>query len=294
MKTNYHTHTKFCDGKACAQDMVLDAISCGFDILGFSSHAAYPYQSEWHIKTEKYQEYVSTIRSLAQEYKEKIKILLGFEADFLPAVLTPDKNHYKKFNPDFIIGSVHYVINFENPSIKGFPQKDCDIPVNCFAIDGSEEEVKYGLEKMFSCDGKKVVQTYFSLEREMISSCNFDIIGHPDIVRKRNSTLHFFDENDEWYKKELKETALAIAKSGKIAEVNYGGISRGTLNDTYPSLPFLELLKKYDVPLTISSDSHNVAQMNNGYDFAIQQIKNAGYSEFFYLYNGKWLKTTLD
>ena len=36
IKTNYHTHTSFCDGKSTAEQMILSAIDKKFDILGFS------------------------------------------------------------------------------------------------------------------------------------------------------------------------------------------------------------------------------------------------------------------
>ena len=38
IKTNYHTHSTFCDGKNTPEEMVLKAIEDNFDILGFSSH----------------------------------------------------------------------------------------------------------------------------------------------------------------------------------------------------------------------------------------------------------------
>ena len=43
IKTNYHTHTEFCDAKNTAEEMVLAAIEKNFSILGFSSHAMYPF-----------------------------------------------------------------------------------------------------------------------------------------------------------------------------------------------------------------------------------------------------------
>lgn len=297
MKTNYHTHTTFCDGKSSVEEMIQDAISSGFDILGFSSHAASPYSSSWHLKPVQYDEYCASVRDLGKKYESNIKILLGFEADYFPLVCKPDKSRYEKFSPDFLIGSVHYVINldaeFSDIEYRGYPQEDCDIPYQCFAIDGSEEEVKFGLENMFLGDGKKACQTYFQLERQMIEECDFDIIGHPDIVRKRNAALKFFCEDDEWYKRELKETASIISKSNKIVEVNYGGIARGTLNDTYPSLDFMRILKEKNVPLTISADAHNVGQLNCGYDFAVEQMKKAGYKEFFYLEDGHWISESI-
>ena len=38
MKQNLHTHSIFCDGKDTIEEMTLEAISKGFDILGFSGH----------------------------------------------------------------------------------------------------------------------------------------------------------------------------------------------------------------------------------------------------------------
>ena len=35
MKQNLHTHSIFCDGKDTIEEMTLEAISKGFDILGF-------------------------------------------------------------------------------------------------------------------------------------------------------------------------------------------------------------------------------------------------------------------
>ena len=39
MKSNYHTHTTFCDGRDTPEAMVEAAVERGFDVLGFSSHS---------------------------------------------------------------------------------------------------------------------------------------------------------------------------------------------------------------------------------------------------------------
>ena len=288
IKSNFHTHTDFCDGKSSPEKMIQSAIEKKFDILGFSSHATYPYKSSWHLNPVRYNEYISEIERLKNVYKDKIEIYRGFEADYIPLVSTPDKQHYEQFKPDYIIGSVHFVVNLDCPEKKGFPQEDSDIPVNCFSIDSFTEEVEQGIKLLFDGDGKKASQSYFAIVREMVSSANFDVIGHLDILRKRNGTLKFFDENAEWYKNELCATAKIIAQSGKIVEINYGGIARGSLNDTYPSLHFLKLLNKLDVPITINSDAHNFDHIDTGYEFAIKNAISAGYSETQYFSNGKW------
>ena len=294
IKTNYHTHTNFCDGKTTAEKIVTSAIEKKFDILGFSSHSAYPYKSSWHINPNKHADYVNEIQRLKSQYKDKIEICLGFEADYLPLVCTPDKSRFAEFNPDYIIGSVHYVVNLDEPEKKGFIQEESDIPVNCFSIDSFAEEVQQGIELLFDGDGKKACQNYFALVREMATSFNFDIIGHLDILRKRNSTVKFFDENSQWYKNELSATAKTIAKSGKIIEVNYGGIARGSLMDTYPSVDFLKMLKTFDIPITINSDAHNFDHIDTGYEIAIKNAICAGYTETQYLSNGRWHSQKID
>lgn len=294
IKTNYHTHTNFCDGKTTAEKMVISAIEKKFDILGFSSHTAYPYKSSWHLNPNKHKDYVAEILRLKESYRNKLELCLGFEADYLPLVCTPDKSRFEEFNPDYVIGSVHYVVNLDAPEKKGFPQEESDIPVNCFSIDSFTEEVQQGIDLLFDGDGKKACQSYFALVREMITSFNFDIIGHLDILRKRNNQLKFFDENSQWYKNEIEATAKTISKSGKIVEINYGGIARGSLMDTYPSIDFLKKLKTFDIPITINSDAHNFNHIDTGYEIAIKNAISAGYSETQYLSKGKWHSQKID
>ena len=40
IKCNYHTHTKYCDGKNTPDEMVQRAIELGFTHLGFSEHSS--------------------------------------------------------------------------------------------------------------------------------------------------------------------------------------------------------------------------------------------------------------
>ena len=125
-KINLHTHSTFCDGRFSAEEMVLAAIEKGFTILGFSGHSIYPLnpdfyapEKSWHILPENLTAYVQEILRLKQKYEPQIKILLGFEADFLEdntaskkiGNAVPDKAVFAKFNPDYLIGSVHFVTN---------------------------------------------------------------------------------------------------------------------------------------------------------------------------------------
>lgn len=267
IKTNYHTHTIFCDGNNTIEELVQTAIQKGFSHLGFSGHSMYPFASTWHISPKQMEEYCTQVRQAAQKYSEKISILLGFEADFCPAISEPSFSTYKKFSPDFLIGSVHYVFT-KNGRL---------------AVDYSAEKLSQKIKELFNGNSKKLVCEYFYLQREMLAKSDFTIIAHPDLIRKNNAKLNLFNESETWYRKELKATAKAIAKAGVIAEINTGAIARKTMNSPYPSSEFLSLLRMNNVPITINSDCHNATDLDTGFTIAKKMAIKAGYSEVAYL-----------
>lgn len=270
IKTNYHTHTNFCDGKFSAEEMIWAAIDHKINILGFSGHSMYPFAHDYHISPKEHEAYVNEIRRLAAAYKDKLEIYCGFEADFVEGLSAPNSSFYKKFNPDYLIGSVHYVFGS-----KGF-----------FEADGSLEDIIDGIDKYFDGNRKEAVQTYFAEQREMLEKNSFTFWAHPDLIRKQNSKNTLFDERESWYKKELKATAKAAAKAGVVAEVNTGGIARGYLDSPYPSIEYLEILHENNIPVTFASDSHSTETIDFWFDEAIQYIKKAGYSEIHYFQAG--------
>ena len=222
MKANFHTHTTFCDGRDTPEAMVRAALAKGFDALGFSSHSEMLRDPA---------AYVAEIRALAERYRGRIRILCGLEADWpCPLDLSPY---------DYVIGSVHFL-----PSPSGAR----------LAIDHSPEILAGILRDAFGGDGAALVRAYFAAEREMVAAGRFDIVGHPDLVRKFNATHPFFDEGAAWYREELERTADVIAASGKVVEVNTGAIARGWLDDAYPSPAFRALLRarRWTAPSTVS------------------------------------------
>lgn len=114
----------------------------------------------------------------------------------------------------------------------------------------------------------------------MLRKGDFTIIGHPDLIRKTNCKTHFFNEEDMWYKRELKATAKEIAHAGVISEINTGAIARGYMNDMYPSSYFLSLLHDAGVPVTINSDAHTTGGLDCAFDEAKLRAKKAGYTEY--------------
>ena len=100
--------------------MVIAALEKGFDVLGFSGHCIHPLNPEfykpfddvWHIPASNVTAYTQEIRRLQAEYSGKIKIFLGFEADYFEdpnyGTAIPQKAAYSDFSPDYLIGAVHF------------------------------------------------------------------------------------------------------------------------------------------------------------------------------------------
>lgn len=281
LKTNYHTHSTFCDGKNTIEEIVQKAIQLKFHILGFSGHSMFPFSSDWHIPSRNIKDYCEEVLRVKEKYSDQLKICLGFEADYIQGMTVPSFENYGEFKPDFLIGSVHYV-----------PGKN-----GTFEADGNFEKTRKCVEEAYGGSAKKAVQAYFDAERSMIAKGDFTFIGHPDLIRKQNSpknpTGPLFDEKDSWYRKEVDITAKAIAKSGLCVEINTGGMARQYLDSPYPSPYFLEKLHELKVPVTINSDSHSVETLDYWFEEAVQYAKKAGYTELMFHDSGSLKSQTI-
>jgi len=255
MLVNLHTHSIWCDGKDTPETIVKAAIRKGFGGLGFSSHAMLPADPlPWPLTAEKLPLYIDEIFALKRKYSGEIEILCGVEADFIPAACSPDRQVYPA-RLDYIIGSIHFVVAPDGAWVE---------------VDKSPESLFDGIAAHFGGDAKSFISAYFAAERTMVSSFDFDIVAHPDLVRKFNAKHPWFDESAPWYAEELECTADAFAESGKTVEINTGAISRGWLDDAYPDERFIRLLKERGVKLVLSSDAHSA----NALDCAFPRFRH--------------------
>jgi len=289
---SFHVHTTFCDGNDSPEAMADAAVALGMSAIGFSAHAAWPLSSVWHLECGSYGDYLAAIANLKRTRAGEIDIFTGFEADWIPGVTAPDPAFYAEFKPDYLIGSVHWVMPERRRVAPAIATRAPNLfPAGLWSVDAPTEEVARGLASCFGGDGRKAIEAYWSAVRDMVSSCRFDIVGHLDLPRKRNGALKFFDEGASWYRRELKATVRAIARSGKIAEINTGAIPRKAMDDVYPSAELLSLLRRADVPVTVNSDAHSASHLTAAYDRAYAAARAAGYRELAILTPTGWKST---
>ena len=268
---NLHTHSNFSDGKSSAEEVVIEAINQGLEVLGFSDHSPVPFENSFAIKNDEVHNYISTIKSLKEKYQDKIDIYCSMEMDFIPGIVKDFKKTKEELGLDYMIGSVHLVGN--------------DVEKLWF-IDGSKVETyDEGLNNFYGGDIKKGVKTFFYQYNEMIETEEFDIVGHFDKIKMHNRDRYFL-EGDKWYRDLLMETLTLIKEKSLIVEVNTRGIYKKRSTDFYPSTWILPIMREMNVPVVISSDAHLPSELTLCFKEAEDALKAAGYKETMCFKNG--------
>jgi len=270
--TNYHGHCAYCDGRGSIEDYVIKAVALNMAAIGISSHAPVPFTTDWTMPGDKLQAYLQEVDDLKEKYKDQILILKSLEVDFIPGIRTPVDTLIIDSQLDYTVGSVHFVDQMADGTR--------------WAIDGPADEFQKGLQEIFNGDMKQAVLRYFELTREMIRTAQPDIIGHMDKIKMHNKTFGLFDENEAWYRDEVRQTMELLARQGVIVEINTKAFYRTGL--LFPGPEHFSLLEELNIPVTINSDAHDPDKLTNGFEEVAQMLKTAGIHQLHEFVDGKW------
>ncbi|MDR2606828.1 MAG: histidinol-phosphatase [Treponema sp.] len=271
--SSLHTHSIYCDGTDEIETICRVSFEKGLVSLGFSSHAPLSLcrntateipDTPWHMKAEKLPAYLAEIGEARKRWAGKLDIYSGLEADYIEGFASPAELRRRLPGLDYIIGSVHYIV----PSGGAY-----------FAVDGPPEGTERGFREGFGGDGEAFTGKYWDTVEAMIGEGGFDILGHVDILKKNNGEGRFFDPEDARYLRRAGEIAESALKAGIVVEVNTGGINRGRIPETYPSVKILRFFREAGVPALITSDAHRAEDLDGHYYIALQVLREAGYRE---------------
>lgn len=261
MLIDYHIHTKRCGhAEGEMEEYIAAAIEKGIREVGFADHFPMyflpPAQRDPGIamSEDELDDYVSEVLELSKKYAGQpgIEIKLGIEADYVPGFENRLKAMLDAYPFDYILGSVHFIDGwgFDNPAY---------------------------LDEYKHRDIAEVYWRYFQLVRQAAASGLFDIMAHPDLVKKfgfrpvrESSSLNGFNLQEEYLK-----TAKTFQDAGVCVEVNTAGL-RAPVREIYPSPEFLRMCRDYGIPVTLGSDAHSPGQVGEGFDKAVDLIKKAG------------------
>lgn len=116
MIMNLHTHTFRCrHASGREREYIENAIAGGLTTLGFSDHVPYPfpggYQSGFRMLCNEIDDYVDTLLALREEYKDRIDIKIGYEAEYYPKFFGDMLKLVTSREIDYLILGQHFLEN---------------------------------------------------------------------------------------------------------------------------------------------------------------------------------------
>lgn len=250
MPADYHTHTPLCHHAEGAPESYVDAaLAAGISEFGMSDHApAHPEPfDDWRMAEADLPAYFSLIERARTHAAGRIPVRAAMECDWLPGCENWIAELSSRYPWDYLIGSVHYLggWDFDNPKWLG---------------------------KWAEIDVADVWTRYWKSYAAMATSGLFDILGHPDLVKKFNGIPT--GDLDRFYEPAID----AIAASGCVIELNTAGWHKPCA-EAYPAPRFLELACSAGIPLVISSDAHAPQEVGRDFPTARAWALAAGYTE---------------
>lgn len=221
MLANYHTHTVRCNhAVGTEREYVERAIEKGFKILGFSDHTPQPYEtfyeSSTRMKMAELPDYTQTLVDLREEYKDQIKILIGYEVEYFRDYFDPLMEELRKYPLDYIIQGQHNV-----------------------------PDEPHGAYVGFQTDDEMVLASYVDHCIEGMETGLFLYLAHPDLIN--------FVGNEKLYMNQMERLVDAAVSLDQPLEVNvYGFID----HRNYPSDRFFQMASEKGARFVVGCDAH--------------------------------------
>jgi len=248
---------EFCEhAEGTLRSVVEAAVAAGLATFGLSEHAprsedrfVYPSERQKGFTIGRLQSdfaaYVAEANALAQEFSDRIEILVGFEAEVVPTVSYAVEMLAirEKHALEYMVGSVHHV---------------GEIP-----IDGTVEEFHAAVAEAGGIESLAV--RYYDTVAEMVVRLKPEVVGHLDLIR-RNAPSNA----------DLQTAAIAAAadralqsvkESGAILDLNTAGWRKG-LGSPYPTPRLVRRAAELGIGFCFGDDSHSPTQVGDGIDRA--------------------------
>ena len=255
MRADVHMHCGFSnDSETRPEDMVESAIAKGLSVICFTDHYDKDNLDWGDEAIFDVESYFQKMIALQEEYRDRIDIRIGAEIGMQPYLAEYYQNFMAQHPFDFVIGSVHSVLEH-------------DVALDFFQKHSDPEGYKIYFEEMLQ-DVQKIK--------------SYDVLGHLDyIVRYSNQGSKGFNLND--YMDIIEEILKQVIAHGKGIEMNMSGLKDG-LGAPHPQP---EIIKRYrelgGEIITVGADGHIPEHIAYDYHLADDILKSCGfkyYTEF--------------
>ena len=223
LKANYHAHTWRCKhAYGTEREFIEAAIELGMERFGFSDHIPCPYKNGFvsgiRMGMEQAEEYRDCIRNLQKEYAGQIRILVGFEAEYIPEFFDEQMEMFDRLHFDYLILGQHFLGCEETGPYTGTPTGD-----------------------------ENRIRAYVDLVIEAAKKHRFLYVAHPDIMN--------YNGMDSVYDWEMTRLCQALHELDIPLEMNILGM--GT-DKQYPSERFFRIAGAVGNRVVLGLDAHCV------------------------------------
>ena len=230
MIANYHTHTSRC-GHAWGEDREYaeKAVEAGLKTLGFSDHTPYdffdstPRNRPMRMKPEELPEYAAAVRALAGEYRGRMEILLGVEAEYYP-------KYFPRLLELLRENGVQYMLLAQHSLGNEIGEPYCG---RAFAEPA-------------------LLERYVAQCVEALDTGLFTYFAHPDLI--------FFTGSGQIYAREMRKLCRAAVRTGTPLEINLLGLRE---ERNYPNPLFWQLAAEEGCCALLGADAHRPEDLLN-------------------------------
>jgi len=250
---DYHMHTPRCNHAVGeVEEYAEAALLLGLKEIGMSDHSPMPgnYDSAWRMDRSELSGYLDEVADVRDRFAGKVVVKTGLEADFHPGTETYVKEMIDSNAWDYVIGSVHYIGDW------GFDNPD-------------------ELNRWDACDVEDAYVDYFKLVTGSAQSGLFDIIGHPDLIKKfgHRPPLGSHKVHD------AEEAMLAAVKQADVAlEISSAGL-RKPVAEVYPHARIVARAAELGIPISFGSDAHAPGEVGHAMDACLSMLEMCGVTE---------------
>lgn len=221
MLANYHTHTNRCH-HAWGEDKeyVEAAIRSGMKVLGFSDHCPWIYDdghvSHTRMLPSQLDEYFTSLQRLRDEYKNDIRIYIGFESEYIPEQMEAQAKLFEGYPIDYMILGEHFTAREPFGPYTGFPDPE-----------------------------EAALAKYVDLCIEGMETGLYRYVAHPDLMN--------FSGDPAIYDKHYRRLCEYLKAHDIPVEINLLGAVEGR---HYPSPQFFRITQEVGNSAIIGVDAH--------------------------------------
>ncbi len=247
---DYHMHTPRCNHAiGRVRDYAAAALALGLAEIGMSDHCPMPdgYDAAWRMRRDELQSYLAEVEAVRTHHAGRLSVRIGLEADFHPGTEDFVRALIDTYAWDYIIGSVHYIGDW------GFDNEDA-------------------IGRWREWDIEDAYCAYYELVAESAASGMFDIIGHPDLIKKFGHR----PPPDSARVQAAEEAMLqSVRAAGCVLEISSAGL-RKPVREVYPHGRIIAKAARLGIPFSFGSDAHAPGQVGHAMHTCLAMLTACG------------------